>query len=94
LPIAGGISSVLQLANPVNPSTGVGPLDGAVLYFPNISATGAFLGYNLTTIDSYWTTGFGDYNDEAQAPEPTVNVGQGFIINNNTGAAYSWVQSL
>ena len=94
LSIGGGLSSVLQLSNPVNPSTGYGPLDFTTVYIPNINASGVFLGYNVVTFDSYWTTGFGNSADNAQVAEPQIPVGQGFIFNNNTGAAVKWIQSL
>jgi len=88
LPIAGGVSSVLGLTNapdtnPADANYGYGTLDFTKIYIPNISATGAFLGYTIYTIDSGWTSGFGNYNDGTQVSEPVIPVGGGFIFQNN-----------
>jgi hypothetical protein len=86
---------VLQLTNPGGVvGTGGGALDGALLYFPNINAAGSFLGYNIITIDSYWSTGFGNFLDSAAVPEPQVPIGTGFIFDNNLGTTVDWIQSL
>jgi len=113
LPIGGGISSVLGLTNWIYDATtdggnsqldGNGVIDGAKLYFPNINpANGVFLGYNIYTFDSGWSTGFGNAGDTAQVAEPQVQVGVGFVFDNNislTGYGgpgsytYKWVQGL
>jgi hypothetical protein len=94
LPIGGGITTVLQLTNPVSVATGSGPLDGATVYFPQINAAGSFLGYTIVTFDSGQPTGFGDAQDFHPVAEPVVPVGTGFIFNNNTGVALEWTQSL
>jgi hypothetical protein len=94
-PIGGGISSVLNLTNynigtVQNPS---GVLDGATIYLPKISA-GLFSGYSIVTFDITQPGGFGDSADNNPVSEPIIPVGSGFIIYNNTGAAYNWIQSL
>jgi hypothetical protein len=103
LPIGGGVSSVLQLNNtPIN-ANGYGPFDLQQILVPHISAAGNFLGFTTTTIDSYWSTGFGNSADSAAAPEPVIPTGSGFIFlyisqpPNTTGATGQplyWVQSL
>jgi len=70
-----------------------GTLNGATVYIPNINASGAFLGYSIVTYDNGQTTGFGDAQDNNPVAEPVIPVGTGFIFNNNTGVALSWVQS-
>ena len=101
VPVAGGLESVLQLPNPVvggngGPNGGSGNLDFSQVYLPNIDANGNFLGYNITTIDSDYSTGFANKDDNAIAPEPIIPVGGGFILqfvdNNNVGTV-NWVQS-
>jgi hypothetical protein len=94
LPIGGGITTVLQLTNPVSSVTGSGPLDGATVYFPRINAAGSFLGYTIVTFDSGQPTGFGNAQDTAPVAEPVIPVGTGFIFNNNTGVALQWIQGL
>jgi hypothetical protein len=89
--VGGGVSSALGLTNTVVSGTGV--LDGALLYVPNI-VNGNFLGYNITTIDSSTSTGFADSSDSSAVPEPQVPVGTGFVLLNNTGNPYTWVQGL
>jgi hypothetical protein len=103
LPIAGGVSSVLGLANtPIN-ANGYGPLDLQKILVPNINAAGNFLGFTVTTVDSYWPTGFGNSVDSLAAPEPVIPVGQGFLFlyqaqtaatSGSTGQPLKWVQSL
>jgi hypothetical protein len=103
LPIAGGVSSVLGLANtPIN-ANGYGPLDLQKILTPNINAAGTFIGFNVTTVDSYWPTGFGNAADNGSAPEPIIPVGQGFLFfyqaqtsatSGSTGQPLYWVQSL
>jgi hypothetical protein len=88
LPIGGGLSSVLGLTN------SAGALDGTFIYLPNISATGAFLGYNVVQFDSSQTTGFANSADTSAVPEPVIPVGASFLINNQSGAAITWVQSI
>jgi hypothetical protein len=91
LPIAGGISSVLNITNAYNPSLGYGPLDGNILYVPNIGA-GGFTGYTEYVFDSLKSTGFGDKtdNNSPQAsgtalPQPIIPVGGGFFMDNVSG---------
>jgi hypothetical protein len=103
LPIGGGVSSVLQLANtPIN-ANGYGPFDLQQILVPNINAAGNFIGFTVTTIDSYWPTGFGNSADSAAAPEPVIPVGGGFLFlytaqpantSGATGQPLYWVQSL
>jgi hypothetical protein len=95
LPIAGGVSSVLGIANVYDPTAGQGPLDGDQVYVPNIAANGEFLGYTISTFDSTLSTGFGDAQDvDGKAvPEPVIPVGGGFIFG-NYGTTVVWTQSL
>jgi hypothetical protein len=87
LPISGGISSVLGLANPG------GNYDGCIVLIPNIVG-GAIHGYTSVQFDSTSGTGFSDPVSNASRPEPTINVGQSFLFNNQSGAPISWQQSL
>jgi len=87
LPIGGGLASVLQF-----PALS-GNFDGANVYVPNIVG-GAIAGYTTYTVDSGWSTGFGNALDTAQVAEPSISVGSGFLLNNNTGSAHNWVQAL
>jgi hypothetical protein len=88
LPIGGGLTTVLGLSSDAS-------LDGAQVYFPNITGSpGAVHGYQTLTIDSSWPTKYGNAADSAQAAEPVLPVGGGFLINNNTGGALNWVQQL
>jgi len=84
-PITGGVSSVLGITNN-------GALDGAFIYLPAIT-NGTFYGYNTLQFDSGKATGFSDATDVPTVPEPTVNLGTGLILLNNTGTTYNWVQS-
>jgi hypothetical protein len=88
LPIGGGAGTVLGL-----PVLG-GTLDGSYFYVPNISG-GSIHGYTIYTVDSGQTpSGFGNGADTAEVPEPVIPVGTGFLLNNNTGSATTWVQAL
>jgi hypothetical protein len=103
LPIGGGVSSVLQLNNtPIN-ANGYGPFDLQKILVPNINAAGNFIGFITTTVDSYWSTGFGNGSDSASAPEPVIPVGSGYLFlytaqpagtSGATGQPLYWVQSL
>jgi hypothetical protein len=87
LAVGGGAGTVLQI--PVSS----GNLDGSGFYVPNIVG-GAVHGYTQYTIDSGQTPSyFGNAGDSAEVPEPQIPVGSGFLINNNTGAAVTWVQA-
>ena len=86
VPVGGGISSVLGL--PAN-----GSLDGSIINVPIIGVDGNVHGFTQTTIDSSWPTGFGNASDTAQAPEPIIPVGTGFLLQ-NTATVEDWVQSL
>jgi hypothetical protein len=99
LPIAGGISSVLNLTNAYNASLGYGPLDGNIVYVPNIGA-GGFTSYTEYVFDSLKSTGFGDKTDTSSPvaggtalPEPQIPVGTGFFMDNVNGV-FIWDQSL
>jgi hypothetical protein len=99
LPVAGGISSVLNMTNIYDPAQGFGPLDGNIVYVPNI-APGGFTGYTEYVFDSLKSTGFGDktdYNspqaDGTALPEPIIPVGGGFFMD-NVNAVFTWAQSL
>jgi hypothetical protein len=93
LPVGGGISSVLQLTNP-GPGSGGNVLDYSLVYVPNI-VNGNFTGYQIVTIDSDYASGFANAADNAQALEPQIPVGAGFIIDfvdNNSVGSYTWTQ--
>jgi hypothetical protein len=100
LPIAGGISSVLGITNTYNASQGQGPYDGNEVFVPNIGA-GGFTGYTEYIFDSLQPTGFGNKTDSGSpqtgaqyaAPEPVIQVGGGFIIDNIYNS-FVWTQSL
>jgi hypothetical protein len=88
LPIGGGVASVLQF-----PALS-GAFDGSYFYVPNI-ISGNIRGYTTYTVDSGQTpSGFGNAGDSAEVPEPVIPVGTGFLLNNNTGSAATWVQAL
>jgi hypothetical protein len=88
LPIGGGISSVLGLTN------SAGALDGTYLYLPIITAGGSFTGYNIVQFDSSQTTGFANATDSGAVAEPVIPVGGSFLLNNQSGAPITWVQSI
>jgi hypothetical protein len=72
-------------------------LDYSFVYIPHI-VNGAFSGYSVYTVDSSFTCGFGDINDNDAVVEPTVPVGVGIIVDyldvNKTGlSTYNWVQT-
>ena len=87
LPIGGGITTVLQLANPA------GAYDGSLVLSPNI-VSGNIHGYSSVQFDSGSPTGFSDPSTSAQKPEPQIAVAQGFLFSNTSGAPITWVQSL
>jgi len=95
LPVGGGLNTALQLQ--VGASGGNGQLDFSLVYLPNI-VNGAFSGYTTYTVDSDYTCGFGDYQDNDAIVEPTVPVGVGFIVDyenvNSVGTTYPWIQKL
>jgi len=98
LPIGGGISSVLNITNTVpggngGPNGGSGVLDFSTISIPNIDGSGHFHGYNVTTFDTDFSTGFANGQDNAQASEPVIPVATGFVIF-NAGAQYLWQQAL
>jgi hypothetical protein len=87
MPIAGGISSILQL--PAD-----GSLDGCLIYIPKIIG-GQVRGFTTVTIDSGQTpSGFGDATDANEVAEPIIPVGAGFFFYNTVGHPVKWVQSL
>jgi hypothetical protein len=86
LPIGGGISSTLELSNPG------GAIDGSIVLIANIVG-GNIHGYTSTAFDSTSPTGFSNPSTFAQVPEPQINVGQGFLFSNQSGAPINWVQS-
>jgi len=100
LPIGGGISSVLNLTN-LTSSPGNGPLDFDLVEIPNLVTNGTLngypnvvaAGYQITTIDSDYGTGFANQADTAVAPEPQIPIGTGFILNTFNGNTTSGVWS-
>jgi hypothetical protein len=102
LPVAGGVESVLQISNVYNAGAGQGPYDGDELFVPVIGA-GGFTGYAGYTFDSLKSTGFGNLADAPNSPdpdsasspalpEPQIQVGGGFIVDNIYGPIV-WTQS-
>jgi len=99
LPIGGGLTSVLQLTNPVvggngGPNGGTGPLDFSLVSIPNI-VNGHFIGFTTYTIDSDYASGWADSGDNGITSEPTVPVGVGIIIDyvdNLNQGPYYWIQ--
>jgi hypothetical protein len=94
LPVAGGLTSVLQLKN-AGPGGGNNVLDFSLVYIPNINASGVFVGYNTYTIDSDFASGYADAFDNNQVAEPQIPVGSAIIIkyvDNNNQGPYYWVQ--
>jgi hypothetical protein len=87
IPVAGGITSTLQLTNTA------GALDGSFVYTPKINGSGTFLGYNIVQFDSSMPTGFANSTDTAQAPEPVIPIASGFFFNNQSGGNVNWIQS-
>jgi hypothetical protein len=88
LPVGGGISSVLGIAN-----VG-GALDGSIVLLPNI-ISGVIHGYNQIAFDSSKATGFTDAATGTQTlAEPVIAVGQSFLFSNQTGSPIQWLQSL
>jgi hypothetical protein len=107
LPVGGGLNSVLQLSLAPNggfggANSGTNQLDYSLVYVPNI-VNGNFAGYTEYTVDSTYTTGFGDFGDNPIASEPTVPAGVGIIVdyldansgNDPEGAdsTYYWIQA-
>jgi len=88
IPVGGGVSSVLGLTNPG------GALDGSVVYTPIINGSGQLVGFNGSTFDSGFSTGFGDSTDTVQTNEPIIPVGKAFFFNNQSGGTVQWVQTL
>jgi len=90
LPLAGGISSVLNLKN-----TG-GALDFCEVQTARNNAAGAIIGFQVSVFDSSTadtTTGFIDRNYNP-VPEPTMGIGQGYFFNNASAATVTWQQVL
>jgi hypothetical protein len=97
IPVGGGVTSSLQISNPLltsGPNSGYGVLDFSLIEIPNINASGQFKGYTISTIDSAQSTGFGDAFDVNSVVEPSIPVGTGFILDNESGnGTYQWIQS-
>lgn len=106
LPVSGGLNSVLQLqqvpGGDGGPNGGTGQLDFSVVYIPNI-VNGNFTSYSIYTVDSDYTKGYGDINDnDTLSQEPQVPAGTGIVINyldaNSSGdglgaqSTYNWIQ--
>jgi len=90
LPVAGGISSALQLSNPG------GAIDGCEIQVPTINAGGNVSGFTISVYDSLTddtTTGFTDRVGNP-LPEPQIAVGQAFLFNNLSGSPIIWTQIL
>jgi hypothetical protein len=99
LPLAGGVSSVLGMANPntVQAGTYPGPLDGSSVEFLKVSPAGQALGYTIVEFDSETsdtTTGFTDTSAHPVA-EPQVPIGGGYFFSSDSPhGAYTWTQIL
>jgi hypothetical protein len=96
IPVAGGISSVCGLTNydATGFGTGNGVLNGTPVYIPAYKANGNFNGYSEFVLDDNFASGWADFTDSYQTNEPTIGVGTGFFINNQSGAPIVWIQSL
>jgi hypothetical protein len=86
IPVGGGLSTVLNFPHD-------GSLDGDALDIPKI-VNGVFSGYNVVSIDSVWTSGYGNALDNAQVLEPVIPVATGFFFVNYNGGSVAWVQTL
>jgi hypothetical protein len=82
-PLAGGVSTVLQLTNPG------GAIDGDAV----LVAVGAISGYAASAFDSASGTGFSDQGGNP-IPEPQIAVGQGFFFDNLNATPVTWKQVL
>jgi len=95
-PIGGDIVTNLQLANPYNPVSQVGPLDSCKILVPNYNVAGQLISYTSYVFDSNPSdtpTGFTD-NNGSPLPAPTFNVGDAVQFNNNNNASITWTQVL
>jgi hypothetical protein len=92
LPLAGGISTSLNITNIFDAGLGYGPWDDSQVQTPNISG-GNITGFNVIIFDSTKPTGF-KFPNQTQAPEPQMTVGQGFFLNNQAAATLTWTQVL
>jgi hypothetical protein len=87
IPFAGGISSALQMTND-------GSFDGSeVQTLIRNEPSGTVKGFAVSVFSSGQATGFEDRGG-AMISEPTINAGQGFFFNNQSGAALTWKQIL
>jgi len=86
-PLAGGVSTVLQLTN------SGGAIDGDSIQIMTRTPAGAVKGFTPANYDSTSATGFSDSLGNP-IPEPQIGVGQGFFFDNLNAAAVTWKQVL
>jgi hypothetical protein len=86
-PLAGGVSTVLQLTNPG------GVNDGDAVQTMVRTAGGAVKGFSPANFDSAAGTGFSDAGGNP-IPEPQIAVGQGFFYDNVNAHTVTWTQIL
>jgi hypothetical protein len=97
IPVAGGVTTVCGLTNPVVDVYGDGLLDGEALYIPkyNVTSSGQLPGgYTEVQFFAASPTGFVGADGSTPVPEPIIPVGGGFLFNNANGQPVTWVQSL
>jgi hypothetical protein len=92
LPLAGGISSQLGMANAYDPVIDAGPLDGSGIMIPTFGVSGTLTGWQPIMFDSFSPTGFSDSSYVNPVPEPRFAVGQGFVFLNGQGSPITWTQ--
>jgi len=100
LPLAGGVSSSLQLSNVFDNIAGQGPLDGCQIQVPNINNSGQLTFFSVFFMDSNpddyppgQFTGFTDTSGNP-LPEPQIPMGSGFFFVNQAGSTVQWKQVL
>jgi hypothetical protein len=86
-PLAGGVSTVLQLTNPG------GVLDGDAVQTMVRNPSGSVKGFSSFNFDSAAGTGFSDSGGNP-IPEPQIAVGQGFFFDNVNATTVTWKQVL
>lgn len=87
LPLAGGLTSVLQFTN------NAGALDGDDIQVPATDASGNITSFKASYFFSGSATGFAD-SGGTTIPEPQIAVGQGFFFDNIASTPVTWKQVL
>src|ERR1035438_5282815 len=79
-------SAPLPGGEDLNTVLNTGGADGCTVSIPVIR-TGVFRGFTTYTVDSGWSTGWGNANDNAAVAAPTMRLGDGAFFNNNNGCS-------